>query len=135
MEVFERILELNEEGCASHERINLLLERVKEESNSENDDEADRLMAKVKEILSSGVYLQRMCSSTGDQRCAVGNLRTVFDIRICLAEAHEANGAWNKAQAIYKQCVIESFNEEKQQLVATGSQTRIFFCGASARRV
>jgi tetratricopeptide (TPR) repeat protein len=118
IQLFEKIFTVDEKGASNRGKLIALLDRSKNAMDRGDEELAERLMDDV-EAFHQKTYLRHIGRVDDPTR--------LFDIKLMLAEAHEAAGQWREALDVYKEMLEQLDNPD----TATPRQTRSIFAGAS----
>jgi Ring finger domain len=99
IQVYLRMLALDQEGSANLEKLEAMADEMKVTMDAGDGDEALRLLGQVQAYQSSGAFFGRIGSGP----------RRLFSDFVNLAEAHEAAGNWAEARPIYVALSQEAF--------------------------
>jgi len=117
VQCYKQILAFDEEGASNTIKINVLLDRVKVAMDAGNDDEADRLMNEVEDFHETNSFMSRI----GD----LGDPMRLVDLKLMMAEAHEAASDWKAALDVYMKLMEQQENPDMVQ----PRQNRMMFAG------
>ena len=119
VELYKVLLARDEESASNITKLNVLLDRVQIAMNAEDDDAAERHMDEVEAFQQSLGFVSRI----GDPADPV----RLVDVKLMLAEAHEASGQWQEALDVY----IMLLNQFETPDMASPRQNRSVFSGIS----
>jgi tetratricopeptide (TPR) repeat protein len=114
IQVYKKVLALDQEGSANLEKLEAMQNAVKVAMDAGDEDDVFRLAGSVEAYKSSGVFIGQI---------GFGPRRLIM-VMIYLAEAHEALGNWGGANAIYGELIQEAS-------VNSSTETRKLLAGLS----
>ena len=118
VQVFEKILALDEKGESNTVKFMDLLEKSKHAMDAGKEELAEQLMDEV-EAFHQEKYLCHLGR--------IGDPTRLFDVKLMMAEAHEAAGQWKEALDVY----VGMLKQIDDPATAIPRQHRSMFAGAS----